>query len=33
MLESPRELATRIRRSAFAFPLVALAGVALLVIS
>lgn len=33
MLESPRELAIRIRRSAFAFPLVALAGLALLVIS
>ncbi|MBX3606455.1 MAG: CHASE3 domain-containing protein [Piscinibacter sp.] len=33
MLESPRSLATRIRRSAFAFPLVALAGLALLVIS
>lgn len=33
MLESPRELAVRIRRSAFAFPLVALAGLAMLVIS
>ena len=33
MLESPRELAVRVRRSAFVFPLVVAAGLALLVIS
>jgi signal transduction histidine kinase len=33
MLESPLTLATRLRRSAFAFPLVALAGLAMLLIS
>lgn len=33
MLDSPKAIATRLRRSAFAFPLVALAAVALLLIS
>src|SRR5688572_17609888 len=33
MLDSPKAIATRLRRSAFAFPLVALAAIALLLIS